>query len=386
MIAMARRDHRDLAFTVGSLTDLPYPDDQFAGVMLWYSIIHTPPAGQARIFAEATRVLAPRRLPARRFPVRRRYARRVWGIPPVRARDSPRAPPLHGGSRCFPEVGHPEVQARTFAPLVLNLVLTRSSRAPRLVTEAAAERWYTAYSAWYPAERDTRGWDDQLGWLHAVAHGADVASTFAAVLPQHRGAVLELCALRITAKDTDYRYAHLEDARLARAVTAVLLTADLTLDQATGWLAIVEDAFVGAGPGPVPSWASNTFATLQALHLHLARGLPKGVRRAMQRQSPRASRPSCAARTPGWPDRRCASAGADVYVHRRPGPRVAAASRTETVVLHHARGLNWHRLRGQRWPPEHCLPGDGPSPCRAPTRRTAPGRERLRSTTARRRG
>lgn len=59
MIAMARRDHRDLVFTVGSLTDLPYPDDEFAGVLLWYSIIHTPPAGQARIFAEATRVLRP---------------------------------------------------------------------------------------------------------------------------------------------------------------------------------------------------------------------------------------------------------------------------------------------------------------------------------------
>jgi ubiquinone/menaquinone biosynthesis C-methylase UbiE len=59
MVDMARRDHRDLEFTVGSLTNLPYPDDQFGGVMLWYSIIHTPPAGQARIFAEATRVLRP---------------------------------------------------------------------------------------------------------------------------------------------------------------------------------------------------------------------------------------------------------------------------------------------------------------------------------------
>ncbi len=57
MVAMARRDHPDLVFTVGSLTELPYPDDQFAGVMLWYSIIHTPPAGQARIFAEVARVL-----------------------------------------------------------------------------------------------------------------------------------------------------------------------------------------------------------------------------------------------------------------------------------------------------------------------------------------
>lgn len=28
-------------------------------MLLWYSIIHTPPAGQARIFAEAARVLRP---------------------------------------------------------------------------------------------------------------------------------------------------------------------------------------------------------------------------------------------------------------------------------------------------------------------------------------
>jgi ubiquinone/menaquinone biosynthesis C-methylase UbiE len=59
MVAVARRDHPDLGFTVGSLTELPYADEQFAGVMLWYSIIHTPPAGLAAVFAEATRVLRP---------------------------------------------------------------------------------------------------------------------------------------------------------------------------------------------------------------------------------------------------------------------------------------------------------------------------------------
>ena len=59
MVRMARRAHRDLSFNVGTLADLPYPDDQFAGVMLWYSIIHTPPAGQARVFAEVSRVLRP---------------------------------------------------------------------------------------------------------------------------------------------------------------------------------------------------------------------------------------------------------------------------------------------------------------------------------------
>ncbi len=59
MVAMARRDHPHLDFVVGSLSDLPYAADHFAGVMLWYSIIHTPPAGQPRIFAEAARVLRP---------------------------------------------------------------------------------------------------------------------------------------------------------------------------------------------------------------------------------------------------------------------------------------------------------------------------------------
>ncbi|SDT10747.1 class I SAM-dependent methyltransferase [Actinoplanes derwentensis] len=59
MVSYARRDHPDLDFAVGSLAALPYPDRRFAGVLLWYSAIHTPPAGQSRLFAEAARVLRP---------------------------------------------------------------------------------------------------------------------------------------------------------------------------------------------------------------------------------------------------------------------------------------------------------------------------------------
>lgn len=45
-------------------------------------------------------------------------------------------------------------------------------------------------------------------------------------------------------------------------------------EQATGWLAVVTQALRnGEGPGPVPVWAFNTFATLQSLHLHLVRGI-----------------------------------------------------------------------------------------------------------------
>jgi SAM-dependent methyltransferase len=59
MVTMARRDHPELDFTVGSLDRLPWGDSEFAGVLLWYSIIHTPPAGLDRVLSEAVRVIRP---------------------------------------------------------------------------------------------------------------------------------------------------------------------------------------------------------------------------------------------------------------------------------------------------------------------------------------
>ena len=59
MVAAARRDHPDLAFSVGSIDDLPHPDACFTGVLLWYSTIHTPPDRLAGVFTEGARVLRP---------------------------------------------------------------------------------------------------------------------------------------------------------------------------------------------------------------------------------------------------------------------------------------------------------------------------------------
>ncbi|WP_052398036.1 DUF2785 domain-containing protein [Streptomyces sp. NRRL F-5123] len=180
------------------------------------------------------------------------------------------------GDTAAERFAHPEVQARTFAPLVLKCVLARSGQVPGAVPEAAVVRWYAEFAAWYPHERDTRGWDDRMGWLHAVAHGADAAAAFATALPDRRTALLELCARRMTARATDWRYVQLEDARLAAAITRILLAPGLTAEEATGWLDVVAAAFTDSGPGAVPPWAFNTFATLQSLHLHLSQGLAEG--------------------------------------------------------------------------------------------------------------
>ena len=59
MVAEARRAQPDLPFAVASLTGLPFDADAFDGVLLWYSTIHTAPAGQAAILAEVARVLRP---------------------------------------------------------------------------------------------------------------------------------------------------------------------------------------------------------------------------------------------------------------------------------------------------------------------------------------
>ncbi|WP_200209151.1 class I SAM-dependent DNA methyltransferase [Micromonospora coerulea] len=59
MVEVARRNHPELRFAVGSMTDLPLPDGALAGLVAWYSIIHVPPALLPGVFAEFHRVLAP---------------------------------------------------------------------------------------------------------------------------------------------------------------------------------------------------------------------------------------------------------------------------------------------------------------------------------------
>jgi len=59
MIAVARRAHPHLTFDVATMTALPNDDSSLAATVLWYSIIHTPPAALPDVWAELARVLAP---------------------------------------------------------------------------------------------------------------------------------------------------------------------------------------------------------------------------------------------------------------------------------------------------------------------------------------
>jgi SAM-dependent methyltransferase len=59
MIELARRARPDLRFELGSLLELDIPDGSLGGVLVHYSIIHTPPDLVPAAFDEFSRVLAP---------------------------------------------------------------------------------------------------------------------------------------------------------------------------------------------------------------------------------------------------------------------------------------------------------------------------------------
>ncbi|MEV5340485.1 class I SAM-dependent methyltransferase [Streptomyces sp. NPDC052676] len=59
MLAVARRENPGLRFEQGSMLDLGLPDGRLAGIVSWYSSIHTPADRLPDLFAEFARVLAP---------------------------------------------------------------------------------------------------------------------------------------------------------------------------------------------------------------------------------------------------------------------------------------------------------------------------------------
>ncbi|GAB1640330.1 DUF2785 domain-containing protein [Krasilnikovia sp. MM14-A1259] len=172
------------------------------------------------------------------------------------------------GAAMVARFNHPEVQARTFAPLVLASAVRRDAVAG-VLTDTTVLGWRDAFVSWWPAEADIRGWDEQRGWLHAVAHGADLAGELGAsprLTTNDRAELLTVVGRRVVAP-TDYRYAHMEEDRVAGAITQILATEALPVAPATGWLTTVDDLFATVTPGPLSVPVANTLAVLRAAYV-----------------------------------------------------------------------------------------------------------------------
>ncbi len=171
-------------------------------------------------------------------------------------------------------LGDEHVYARSFAAVVLARLVTRDAAIAAVDVDLLG-RWRERVADWYLGESELRGWDDELGWLHPIAHGADALRAFGVSqrIPAAAAADLLNIAARRLVLPVDYLFAQQEDDRVALAITVTLTRPDLTADQAVGWLGSVQSAFAAARPGPVPAWASNTMRTLRMTYLLVDRGL-----------------------------------------------------------------------------------------------------------------
>ena len=158
-----------------------------------------------------------------------------------------------------------EIQARTFAPLILTWLVQAGDR------DRGA---FDAVATWYPAETDTRAFDPRLGWLHGVAHGADYLGACAATEIATGPEVLDLLARRVVAPTDAWR--DQEDARVAAAAAQALSHCDA--GSCAAWLTILHEALSefeetassGDGGGRPPGWLHNVSSTCSVLYVALA--------------------------------------------------------------------------------------------------------------------
>ncbi len=177
------------------------------------------------------------------------------------------------GERVTGLLADPRIQARTFGALILAALIRRDAKAGCLDAQTVLG-WRDRFAMWWLAETDLRGWDDELGWLHAAAHGADVLGELGQSPRLDAGELenlLRLAAERLLAP-TSQLFAHQEDDRIALAVATVLARPELPVTAATRWLDPIRAYFEAAEPGPVPAPAANTMRTLRSLYIMADRG------------------------------------------------------------------------------------------------------------------
>jgi hypothetical protein len=177
------------------------------------------------------------------------------------------------GDRAVALLRDEAVQARTFGALLLALVAGRDNETGR-ADDAAVRGWLAAFLAWYVAEPDTRGYDDELGWLHAVAHGADAAGELAGSPRLGRDDLTALLAALVdrTVADSSTHWLQAEDDRVAYAVMAVLQRDLVDPAEVRRQLDRLTAAWLDA-PGPLAPATDNAQRLAHALRLQLATGV-----------------------------------------------------------------------------------------------------------------
>lgn len=168
------------------------------------------------------------------------------------------------GERCTALLGTaPHAATRSYAALALAEIVR---------TGTWQDTWTEPVIRWWTREEDLRGFDPEEGWIHAVAHGADLIGemALAEVVPAPR--LLGACSRRLIAP-TEFVWADGEDDRVALAAMRALSRAQ---DEATAvaFLMPVAGFLLSRQPSPVPPCYTNTLRSLRSLLMFLDAGRP----------------------------------------------------------------------------------------------------------------
>jgi hypothetical protein len=172
------------------------------------------------------------------------------------------------------------VLVRAFAALDLALLAALDLEAPFLDAAGFAALLDGALDH-LAHERDLRGWEDGVGWIHATAHDADLLKFLARnpLLDEDGQARLLEGVARRMAEPGAGVFTHDEDERLAEAVLSVLAREDLSGDAFAAFLELCREPLTRTSQGfdaELHAARRNTRNLLRAVHerLLLARKLP----------------------------------------------------------------------------------------------------------------
>ncbi len=183
---------------------------------------------------------------------------------------------LHGLKAGLGENGTPSVLRRSLSAMTLAHVVRRDN-AVQVVPATSVLTWADRSVTWLLAERDLRSWVPEMGWVQAIAHGADLLGAFAASRYFNRDeltVLLDVIAERLLT-DTEYRLEPGDCDRLAHATMSILHRTLIAVETEERWLERLTKAWAdqldhGERESAV---RANCIAYARSLHLQLLLGV-----------------------------------------------------------------------------------------------------------------
>jgi hypothetical protein len=148
------------------------------------------------------------------------------------------------------ESGTDSVLKRSFSALCLSSIAERESKAPFL-GEPRYHQLLADALTYLQSERDLRGYDAKLGWIHATAHTADLLQALAGsplLRKEEQSSTLSALGERLSSAPQVYTQG--EQDRMAAAVLALIRRSDYDTASFESWLTKLrdEDKKVWANP------------------------------------------------------------------------------------------------------------------------------------------